>query len=153
MKGWRRAVISRSWLVSGSCVTTAVSSPGNHFSWGDFCLEVLHFLLYNTRDASSVICPVSQSSDKTTCHCILEIWIKQGRSWETSDGGWRDSQAVSNTGRSCRGLELGSQHPHGGSQPSLTPLQGTWCPFLASAGTSHTWYRNIHPGKTPMSMK
>jgi hypothetical protein len=34
-------------------------------------------------------------------------------------GGWRDGSAVKSTGGSSRGPEFNSQHPHGGSQPSV----------------------------------
>jgi hypothetical protein len=33
--------------------------------------------------------------------------------------GWRDDSAVKITDCSSRGLEFNSQHPHGGSQPSV----------------------------------
>jgi hypothetical protein len=34
--------------------------------------------------------------------------------------GWRDGSAVRSTGCSSRVSEFNSQHPHGGSQPSVT---------------------------------
>jgi len=33
--------------------------------------------------------------------------------------GWRDGSLIKSTNFSSRGLEFNSQHPHGGSQPSV----------------------------------
>jgi hypothetical protein len=33
--------------------------------------------------------------------------------------GWRDGSEIKSTGCSSRGPEFNSQHPHGGSQPSI----------------------------------
>jgi hypothetical protein len=38
--------------------------------------------------------------------------------------GWRDGSVVKNTGCSFRGSEFNSQHPHGGSQPSVMGSSG-----------------------------
>lgn len=37
-----------------------------------------------------------------------------------TDRGWRDGSGEKSTGRSSGGPRFDSQHPHGGSQPSLT---------------------------------
>lgn len=45
----------------------------------------------------------------------LELFIK------TYIGGWRGGSAVKGTYSSFRGVVFGSQHPLGGSRPSITP--------------------------------
>ena len=37
-------------------------------------------------------------------------------------GGWRDGSVVKSTGYSSRGPEFKSQHPHGSSRLSVTPV-------------------------------
>lgn len=63
---------------------------------------------------------------------------------------WRDSLAVQSTGCSSAGPRISSQHPPGGSQLSVTPVPGD--PVLTSdlTVTAHTWYTDIHAGKTPI---
>jgi hypothetical protein len=41
------------------------------------------------------------------------------------------------TGCSSRGSGFKTQHPHGSSQPLVTPVQGILCPLLASVGSKH----------------
>jgi hypothetical protein len=42
--------------------------------------------------------------------------------------GWRDGSAVKSTDCSSRGPEFNSQHPHGGSQPSIMGFDNLfWC--------------------------
>ena len=53
--------------------------------------------------------------------------------------GWRDGSVIKNTGCSCRGPRFSSQHPHGGSQPSVTPAPGNLMP---SSGLS--WHPPTH---------
>lgn len=43
-------------------------------------------------------------------------------------GSWEDDLAVKNIGCSSRGSRFNSQHPHGRSQPSLTPVPGGLTP-------------------------
>lgn len=38
--------------------------------------------------------------------------------------GWRDSSVVKSTGCSSKEPRFNSKHPHDGSKPSLTPIQG-----------------------------
>jgi hypothetical protein len=57
-----------------------------------------------------------------------------GKVREFSEG-WRDGFRVQS---SCRGLELNSQHPHGGLHPSLTPVPGNLTASSDSVGTTHT---------------
>ena len=49
----------------------------------------------------------------------------------------------------AEGLGFGSQHPHGGSQPSLSPVPGN--PILSSdllGYQAYVQYTYIHTGKT-----
>ena len=55
--------------------------------------------------------------------------------------GWRGGSAVKSTGCSSRGAGFNSQHPHGGSEPSVTPVPGDLDP-----PTPH-----MHAGKTPVN--
>jgi hypothetical protein len=42
--------------------------------------------------------------------------------------GWRDGLVAKSTDCSSRGLEFNSQHPHGGSQPSVIGFDALfWC--------------------------
>lgn len=60
-------------------------------------------------------------------------------------GYWREGPAVRNSGYSYRGPLSNSQHPHGDSQLSVTPVPGE------SSGLQrhqvHTWYTDLHAGK------
>ena len=63
---------------------------------------------------------------------------------------WRDGSGVKSTGCSYRGPRFNSLHPHGGSQPSITPVPGDPMPSSNLQGhQAHMWqtytYRqNIH---------
>jgi hypothetical protein len=47
---------------------------------------------------------------------------------ESNFRGWRDGSAVKSIDCSSRGLEFNSQHPHGGSQPSVIGYDALfWC--------------------------
>ena len=41
--------------------------------------------------------------------------------------GWRDGSVVKSTNCSSRGPEFKSQHPHGGSQPSVMGSDALFC--------------------------
>jgi hypothetical protein len=45
---------------------------------------------------------------------------------EMETKGWRDGSAVKSTNCSSRGPEFKSQHPHGGSQPSVMRSNVLW---------------------------
>lgn len=69
--------------------------------------------------------------------------------------GWRDGSVVKGTGYcSSRRLWSSSQHPHGSTQSSETPVPGDMMPSLASEITRHacvTYYvfwQNIHMHNT-----
>lgn len=70
---------------------------------------------------------------------------------------WRDSLVVKITYFfSRRRPGFWYQHPHGVSQlPEILVLQfhGIWYLVLASAGTRHTWYTDIHAGKVLIYIK
>lgn len=55
-------------------------------------------------------------------------------------------KVVKNSGCSSGGPRLYSQLPHGGSRPSIIPVKGIWCPFLASTGM---WYIHVGRENTP----
>lgn len=59
--------------------------------------------------------------------------------------GWR---AVKSTGFSSRKPELNSQHSHGGSQPSVTPVSGDMTLLRAFKGIGH-----VHDTQTYMQAK
>jgi hypothetical protein len=44
-----------------------------------------------------------------------------------------------------RGPGFNSQHPHGGSQSSITPVLGDLILSPIPKGTRHMWYIDIHP--------
>jgi hypothetical protein len=46
---------------------------------------------------------------------------------------------------------LGSQHPHGGSQPSISPVLRNLMSF--SDPQARTWYTDIPSGKTSIHVK
>lgn len=48
---------------------------------------------------------------------------------------------------------LYSQHPHDGTQLSVTPFSGMWCCLLASTGTAHIWYTDMYIGKISVHLK
>lgn len=51
---------------------------------------------------------------------------------------------------------LGSHHPHGGSQPSVTPVLRDLMPSVIlkkMAGTAHTWCTDRYAGKTPVQIE
>ena len=54
--------------------------------------------------------------------------------------GWWGGSVVNSTCCSCWGSRFTSQHSRGGSQPSITPVPGIWCPLLISVGTTHSWH-------------
>jgi hypothetical protein len=56
-------------------------------------------------------------------------------------GGWRDDSMAKSSGCSSRGPRFNSQHPHGSSKLSATPIPGNLTP-------SHR-----HTGKTSMHIK
>lgn len=58
----------------------------------------------------------------------------------------RHGSLVKNICHSCKGPRLSSQHPHGGSQPSETPVPGK-C-LLTFGGTSHTDGAHTHRQNT-----
>jgi hypothetical protein len=57
---------------------------------------------------------------------------------EYVSGDWRDGSAVKSTGCSFEGPEFNSQHPHGGSQPSVMGYDAL------------SWFANVHAGKIPI---
>jgi hypothetical protein len=78
---------------------------------------------------------------------FVKIWLVKKQSSKTYTGilssnkkankGWRDGSVVKSTPYSSRGLGFNSQHPHGGSQLSVTPVPGDLCPLLVSTGTRY----------------
>jgi hypothetical protein len=60
---------------------------------------------------------------------------------------WRDGLVVKSTDSSCRGSRLESQHPHGGSQRSVTPVPRSLMP---SAGIREHCMNTVHP---PISLQ
>jgi hypothetical protein len=58
---------------------------------------------------------------------ILKPTVK-GTYNENKRRGWRDSTVVKSTYCSSRGLRFHSQHQHGGSQPSVSPVPGLFWP-------------------------
>ena len=50
---------------------------------------------------------------------------------------------------SFRGCGFSSQHLHGGSQPSVTPVPVYRMPLLTFVGSRHVCGAQIHPGKAP----
>jgi hypothetical protein len=58
---------------------------------------------------------------------------------------------VKNTGCSSRRPRLDSQHPRGGSQPSMTPVLGGQAPtFDLHWHQAHMWHTDIYAGKIVM---
>jgi len=58
---------------------------------------------------------------------------------------WRDGSVVRNTVCSSRGPEFNSQHPHGSSQPSVTPLPGDPTPLHRyTCRQNTTAHKKIH---------
>lgn len=51
-------------------------------------------------------------------------------------GAWEDGLAVKNIGCFSRGSKFNSQHPHGHSQLSLTPIPGALTTFLDSSSNA-----------------
>lgn len=50
---------------------------------------------------------------------------------------------------SCRRPRFGSQHPYGGSQPSLSPVPTDLMPSSGLHGhQAHTWCTHMHASKT-----
>jgi hypothetical protein len=68
-------------------------------------------------------------------------------------GGPRDGSAVKNIYCSCRGP--GSQHPHGGSQPFVSPVPGnlTSSSDLFGHCTYEHIYTHLYVGKRSMYIK
>lgn len=60
----------------------------------------------------------------------------------------RNISAVKSSCCFPRGPRFKSQHPHGGSQLSVTLLSGICCPLLVSMDTTYTWYTDLHISKT-----
>jgi len=62
--------------------------------------------------------------------------------------GWRGGLVVKSTCCSCRALRLGSQHSHGSSEPSVTPVPGNPMPF-SELKNGHTCKKKafIHTNK------
>lgn len=64
--------------------------------------------------------------------------------------GWRHGSAVITAFCSSRGNRFYSKHPHGGSQPSVTPVPGIQCHLLVSPetmdafGVRNTYRQSIH---------
>jgi hypothetical protein len=52
-------------------------------------------------------------------------------------GGWRDGSEVKNTDYSSRGPGFNSQHPHGSSQLSVTPVPGDLTPSHRHTSTQN----------------
>ena len=77
------------------------------------------------------------------CACALGS-KKKGHQEELE----RDCSVVRCTGCSSRGPRFDSQHPHDGSQPSVTLVPGDLMPSSGIQGTTCTWYPEIHKGKT-----
>jgi hypothetical protein len=57
---------------------------------------------------------------------------------QKNDRGWRDGLVVKSTDCSSRGPEFNSQHPHGGSPPSVVGSDALFCP--AGVHTGRTLY-------------
>ena len=55
-----------------------------------------------------------------------------------------DVSVVTSTGWSPKGPEFNSQHLHGGSQQSVTPVPEDQMLLLASTGTVYMWYPYIY---------
>lgn len=62
--------------------------------------------------------------------------------------GWQEGTVAKSIDCSSWGLGFDSQHSHGHSKSSLTPVWGIWHSFLASMGTACMWCTDIHVIKT-----
>jgi hypothetical protein len=58
-----------------------------------------------------------------------DFWASEiGHQLRSLTMGWRDGSVVKSIDCSCRGPELNSQTPHGGSQPSVMGFDALfWC--------------------------
>jgi hypothetical protein len=68
----------------------------------------------------------------------LKFFKKKKKKKRNMSGGWGDGSAV-------KRVWFNSQDPHGGSQLSVIPVQGSPIPLLMSVGARHT---DIQTGKT-----
>lgn len=64
-----------------------------------------------------------------------------------------DVSVVTSNGCSPKGPGFNSQHLHGGSQQSVTPVPEDQMLLLASTGTVYMWYPDIHAGKAHIYTK
>jgi hypothetical protein len=66
--------------------------------------------------------------------------------WSSSED-WRDGSEVKSTDCSFKGPGFASQHPHGGSQLSVTPVPWALMTSSGFPSTRHTWYRGRYADK------
>jgi hypothetical protein len=68
--------------------------------------------------------------------------------------GWRGGSEVKSTDFSSRGSRFESQHPHGGSQPSETPVSGDLMSSSDLLGHQEIrWCTDIEVGKTSIHIQ
>jgi hypothetical protein len=107
----------------------------------------------------NVTCPSPKRHDwlkSTTWEHNLCI-MKNAKSFsEIKNRDCRDRSAVKNTGCYCRGPGFDSQHPHSGSQVSITPVPEDPMPsfgFCRHCTYVIKRYIDIRAGKTPTQIK
>ena len=77
---------------------------------------------------------------------ISSLWI---RVVSRNPGSSQTAQRLRSTGCSSRGPRFNSQHPHGSSQVSVTPVPGDLIPSSGLHGhQAHTWCTYIHVDRT-----
>lgn len=81
---------------------------------------------------------------KPSLQSLVQLSLMKPGSNEMKESVRRLERGLESTGCSCTGPGLSSQHPHGGSPPSVTPLLGDLMSSLASSGTRHTCGTEIH---------
>ena len=131
---------------------TSLSTPTSK-AFSQFCISCSsHLLGFTSLLASlpSVQCRPSSLSRVTA----LALWLKLlFLPTFKNVKGWRGVSAVESTYCSCRGSGLDSQHSHGGSRPSTSPVLENPMPssdFCRHQG--HTWYTYIQVSKTVSHM-
>ena len=79
----------------------------------------------------SLVKKVSSGPDPNSLNCgshplvaQIDNLVDQGIILKTKNRSWKDSAVVKSIYYANRGQTLGSQHPHGGPQPFVTPVPG-----------------------------
>lgn len=90
----------------------------------------------------------SETAHKSPCLLALRFTEVLDLSWECRDG-----SVLKSTGCYYGGPGFGSRHPHGGSQPMITPVPGNSPLSLASAGAAHMWCTDLDTSQILIPMK